>query len=85
MTRRVPYEVVGRIIPFNHPIGFAASRIAPAIVTGNTIVIKPSEQSPLSAAILAGHSCAKSSGQSSSFGASETNRSDYQGGGHDQE
>jgi betaine-aldehyde dehydrogenase len=45
--------VVGRIIPFNHPIGFAALRIAPAIITGNTIVIKPSDQSPLSAAILA--------------------------------
>jgi acyl-CoA reductase-like NAD-dependent aldehyde dehydrogenase len=53
MTLRVPYGVVGRIIPFNHPIGFAASRIAPAIVTGNTIVLKPSEQSPLSASILA--------------------------------
>jgi betaine-aldehyde dehydrogenase len=53
MTLRVPYGVVGRIIPFNHPIGFAASRIAPAVVTGNTIVIKPSEQSPLSASILA--------------------------------
>lgn len=53
MTLRVPYGVVGRIIPFNHPIGFAASRIAPAIITGNTIVIKPSEQSPLSASILA--------------------------------
>jgi betaine-aldehyde dehydrogenase len=53
MTLRVPYGVVGRIIPFNHPIGFAASRLAPAIITGNTIVIKPSEQSPLSAAILA--------------------------------
>lgn len=53
LTLRVPYGVVGRIIPFNHPIGFAASRIAPAIITGNTIVIKPSEQSPLSASILA--------------------------------
>jgi betaine-aldehyde dehydrogenase len=53
MTLRVPYGVVGRIIRVNHPIGFAASRIAPAIITGNTIVIKPSEQSPLSAAILA--------------------------------
>lgn len=53
MTVRVPYGVVGRIIPFNHPIGFAASRIAPAIISGNTIVIKPSEQSPLSASILA--------------------------------
>lgn len=52
LTVRVPYGVVGRIIPFNHPIGFAASRIAPAIISGNTLVIKPSEQSPLSASIL---------------------------------
>jgi acyl-CoA reductase-like NAD-dependent aldehyde dehydrogenase len=44
--------VVGRIIPFNHPIGFAASRIAPVIISGNTMVVKPSEQSPLSASIL---------------------------------
>jgi acyl-CoA reductase-like NAD-dependent aldehyde dehydrogenase len=57
-TLRVPYGVVGRIIPFNHPIGFAASRIAPAIITGNTMVIKPSEQSPLSASIL-GAICAE--------------------------
>jgi betaine-aldehyde dehydrogenase len=52
MTIRQPYGVIGRIIPFNHPIGFAASRIAPAIVSGNCMVIKPSEQSPLSASIL---------------------------------
>jgi betaine-aldehyde dehydrogenase len=51
-TIRQPYGVIGRIIPFNHPIGFAASRIAPAIISGNTIVVKPSEQSPLSAAVL---------------------------------
>ncbi|NLS07359.1 aldehyde dehydrogenase family protein [Rhizobium sp. P32RR-XVIII] len=57
MTLRVPYGVVGRIIPFNHPIGFAASRIAPVLVTGNTTVIKPSEQSPLSASLL-GELCA---------------------------
>jgi acyl-CoA reductase-like NAD-dependent aldehyde dehydrogenase len=53
MTIRVPYGVIGRIIPFNHPIGFAASRIAPAIISGNAIVVKPSEQSPLSSSILA--------------------------------
>jgi acyl-CoA reductase-like NAD-dependent aldehyde dehydrogenase len=52
MTIRQPYGVIGRIIPFNHPIGFAASRIAPAIISGNTMVVKPSEQSPLSASIL---------------------------------
>ena len=52
LTIRQPYGVIGRIIPFNHPIGFAASRIAPAIISGNTMVVKPSEQSPLSASIL---------------------------------
>ncbi len=52
MTIRQPYGVIGRIIPFNHPIGFAASRIAPAIISGNCIVVKPSEQSPLSSSIL---------------------------------
>ncbi len=53
MTMREPYGVVGRIIPFNHPIGFAASRMAAPLIAGNTIVVKPSEQSPLSASILA--------------------------------
>lgn len=53
LTLRVPYGVVGRIIPFNHPIGFAASRLAAALMPGNCIIIKPSDQSPLSACILA--------------------------------
>src|SRR6056300_619671 len=53
ITVREPYGVVGRIIPFNHPIGFAASRLAPALIAGNTIVVKPSEQAPLSASLLA--------------------------------
>ncbi|MDB4021981.1 aldehyde dehydrogenase family protein [Litorivicinus sp.] len=53
LTLREPYGVVGRIIPFNHPIGFAASRISPALISGNTIIVKPSEQAPLSASLLA--------------------------------
>ncbi len=52
-TVREPYGVVARIIPFNHPISFAASRMAAPLIAGNTIVEKPSEQSPLSASILA--------------------------------
>ncbi len=52
-TIREPYGVVGRIIPFNHPIQFAVSKLSHALVAGNTIVEKPSEQSPLSASILA--------------------------------
>jgi acyl-CoA reductase-like NAD-dependent aldehyde dehydrogenase len=51
-TLRIPYGVVGRIIPFNHPFGFAASRLASAIISGNAIVIKPCETSPLSACLL---------------------------------
>jgi acyl-CoA reductase-like NAD-dependent aldehyde dehydrogenase len=46
-----PYGVVGRIVPFNHPILFAAKFGAP-LMAGNAVVIKPSEQSPLSSALL---------------------------------
>jgi betaine-aldehyde dehydrogenase len=48
-TRAQPFGVVGRIIPFNHPISFAAGKIAPALVAGNTVILKPAEQTPLSA------------------------------------
>ncbi len=51
-TLRTPYGIVGRIIPFNHPFGFAASRLASAIIPGNTLIIKPCETSPLSACVL---------------------------------
>lgn len=51
-TLRQPYGVVARIIPFNHPFGFAASRLASAIIPGNSIIIKPCETSPLSACLL---------------------------------
>lgn len=48
-TRPQPFGVVGRIIPFNHPISFAAGKIAPALVAGNTVVLKPADQTSLSA------------------------------------
>ena len=48
-TRPHPFGVVGRIIPFNHPISFAAGKIAPALVAGNTVILKPADQTPLSA------------------------------------
>ena len=48
-----PYGVVARIIPFNHPIQFAGSRMGAPLMAGNSLVVKPSEQSPLSATILA--------------------------------
>jgi len=52
ITYREPYGVVGRILPFNHPLMFAASKLAAPLAAGNTIVIKPSEQSPLSTLAL---------------------------------
>lgn len=49
---REPYGVVGRILAFNHPFYFAASRLAAPLVAGNTVVLKPSEEAPLSTAVL---------------------------------
>ncbi|RXW14222.1 hypothetical protein EST38_g11633 [Candolleomyces aberdarensis] len=48
-TRNEPYGVVGQIIPWNFPMGMLSWKIAPAIATGNTIVLKPSEITPLTA------------------------------------
>ena len=48
-TRPQPYGVIGRIIPFNHAISFAVGKIAPALVAGNTVILKPADQTPLSA------------------------------------
>jgi acyl-CoA reductase-like NAD-dependent aldehyde dehydrogenase len=50
---RIPFGVVGRIIPFNHPLMFAASKIAAPLIAGNTVVLKPSEHTSLSALRLA--------------------------------
>ncbi|KAJ7628919.1 aldehyde dehydrogenase [Roridomyces roridus] len=47
-TRHEPYGVVGQIIPWNFPIPMLAWKIAPALATGNCVVLKPSEIAPLS-------------------------------------
>ena len=52
LTVRQPYGVVGRIAPFNHPIYFASGGMAAPLMAGNTVVVKPPEQSPISSAIL---------------------------------
>lgn len=52
-TIREPFGVVGRIVPFNHPIKFAAHALAAPLMAGNSVVIKPPEQSSLSAGLLA--------------------------------
>lgn len=58
LTSREPLGVVARIAPFNHPFMFAAAKVAAPLAAGNTVVVKPPEQAPLSSlrlAELAGH------------------------------
>ena len=51
-TRREPVGVVGQIIPWNFPLLMAAWKLGPALAAGCTIVLKPAEQTPLSALLL---------------------------------
>lgn len=53
MIRRDPVGVVASIAPWNYPLMMAAWKIAPAIAAGNTLVLKPSEHTPLTALKLA--------------------------------
>ncbi len=53
LIRRDPVGVVASIAPWNYPLMMAAWKIAPAIAAGNTLVLKPSEQTPLTALKLA--------------------------------
>jgi aminobutyraldehyde dehydrogenase len=53
MIRRDPLGVVGSIAPWNYPLMMAAWKIAPALAGGNCVVLKPSEQTPLSTLLLA--------------------------------
>jgi len=48
-TLREPVGVVGQIIPWNFPLQMAAWKLAPALACGNTVILKPAEQTPLSA------------------------------------
>ena len=52
-TLREPVGVVGQIIPWNFPLLMAAWKLAPALATGCTVVLKPAEQTPLTALRLA--------------------------------
>ncbi len=52
-TQREPYGVVGGITPWNYPLLQAIWKIAPAVAAGNTVVIKPAEQTPLTTLELA--------------------------------
>lgn len=53
MVRRDPVGVIGSIAPWNYPLMMAAWKISPALAAGNTVVIKPSEQTPLTSLLLA--------------------------------
>ncbi|KKK14351.1 hypothetical protein P175DRAFT_0527546 [Aspergillus ochraceoroseus IBT 24754] len=52
-TLRQPIGVVGQIIPWNFPLAMAAWKLGPALACGNTVVLKPAEQTPLSILYLA--------------------------------
>jgi aminobutyraldehyde dehydrogenase len=53
MIRRDPVGVIASIAPWNYPLMMAAWKLGPAIAAGNTVVLKPSEQTPLTALKLA--------------------------------
>ncbi|GCE47185.1 aldehyde dehydrogenase (NAD+)/phenylacetaldehyde dehydrogenase [Thermosporothrix hazakensis] len=57
-TLREPLGVIGQIIPWNFPLQMAAWKLAPALACGNTCVLKPAEQTPLSALRLGELICA---------------------------
>ena len=52
-TVRKPIGVVGAITPFNFPFNLVAHKVGPAIAAGNTVVLKPASQTPLSSLVLA--------------------------------
>jgi acyl-CoA reductase-like NAD-dependent aldehyde dehydrogenase len=53
LISREPIGVVGAVVPWNYPLIITAWKLAPALATGNSVVLKPAEQSPLSALALA--------------------------------
>ncbi|NBY70786.1 MAG: aldehyde dehydrogenase family protein [Betaproteobacteria bacterium] len=52
-TRREPLGVVARIVAYNHPLMFAAVKIGAPLAAGNTVIVKPPEQAPLSSLRMA--------------------------------
>lgn len=52
-TLREPVGVCAQIIPWNFPLVMAAFKVAPALACGNTVILKPAEQTPLTALLLA--------------------------------
>lgn len=52
LVLRAPYGVVGCLIPWNYPLLLLVFKVAPALATGNTVVIKPASETPLSLMVL---------------------------------
>jgi len=52
-TRHEPVGVVGQVIPWNFPLMMQAWKLGPALATGNVVVMKPAEQTPLTALYVA--------------------------------
>jgi acyl-CoA reductase-like NAD-dependent aldehyde dehydrogenase len=52
-TRRVPVGILGAISPFNFPLNLVAHKLAPALAAGCAVVLKPAQQTPFSALLLA--------------------------------
>jgi gamma-glutamyl-gamma-aminobutyraldehyde dehydrogenase len=53
MVLREPLGVVGAVVPWNYPLSMAAWKLGPALATGNCVILKPAEQSPLTAIRIA--------------------------------
>ncbi|XP_075532198.1 aldehyde dehydrogenase, mitochondrial-like [Dermacentor variabilis] len=54
-TRREPVGVIGQIIPWNVPLLMLSWKLGPALAMGNTVVVKPAEQTPLTALLVASY------------------------------
>jgi len=52
-TRKEPYGVAGLIVPWNYPVLLTSWKLGPALAAGNTVVLKPAEQTPLTSTRLA--------------------------------
>jgi acyl-CoA reductase-like NAD-dependent aldehyde dehydrogenase len=50
---RAPLGVVSAITPFNFPLNLVAHKVGPALAAGNTLVLKPAEETPLTAILMA--------------------------------
>ncbi len=53
LLKRIPLGVVGAIVPWNYPLVITAWKVAPALLAGNSVILKPAEQSSLGAIFLA--------------------------------